>query len=130
MNTRIVLGSSGLAMGVVGLLASFLPHEILTALQENAAGLVPVLVQVLGALYLGFGILNWMSKGVRIGGIYARPVATGNFLHFFAGAMALLKGISLEQSHWLIMALAGVYALYAVLFGLILFRDPLKAKDQ
>ncbi len=114
-------------MAVVGATASFLPQEMLQYLGAEATGTTPLLVQLLGALYLGFALLNWMAKGILIGGIYARPVAVGNFLHFFAGAMALLKGLQAGHPSEILWALAAVYSLLAGLFGLITFRHPLKA---
>ncbi|MBC3539187.1 hypothetical protein ACFSC6_07505 [Rufibacter sediminis] len=128
MNTRIIMSASALVMAALGLIASFLPQEVLQYLGTDPTGMAPVLVQILGALYLGFAILNWMAKGVLIGGIYARPLAMGNMLHFFAGAMALLKGLQAGQQNSIIWALALVYGLMAVLFGLIAFRHPLAAK--
>ncbi len=96
-------------------------------LGEPMAGTGPLLVQLLGALYLGFGMLNWMSKGVVMGGIYARPLVMGNLLHFFAGAMALLKQTQAgtPEAFW---GLAVIYVLLAVLFGVTMFRHPLKEK--
>jgi hypothetical protein len=67
------------ALGVGG---SFLPQEILARF-ESAPDWFPILVvQVAGALYLAFAILNWMARGNLIGGIYASPLALGNFMHF------------------------------------------------
>ncbi|WP_210463318.1 hypothetical protein [Rufibacter roseolus] len=127
MNTKIVMSGSAVVMAVLGLTASFLPQEVLASLGAEATGMAPLLVQLLGALYLGFAILNWMAKGILIGGIYARPLAMGNFLHFFSGAMALLKGLQAGHQHQITLALAVVYASLALLFGLISFRHPAKA---
>lgn len=127
MNTRIVMLASAVVLAVLGLIASFLPQEVLQYLGSESTGVAPLLVQLLGALYLGFAMLNWMAKGILIGGIYARPVAMGNFLHFFAGAMALLKGLQAAHQPEITWGLALVYALLALLFGLITFRHPAKA---
>ncbi|RNI31740.1 hypothetical protein [Rufibacter latericius] len=127
MNTRIIMSGSAVVMAILGFTASFLPQEVLSYLGAEPTGVAPLLVQILGALYLGFAILNWMAKGILIGGIYARPLAMGNFLHFFAGAMALLKGLQAGHQLEAIWVLAVVYAVLAVLFGLITFRHPVKA---
>jgi hypothetical protein len=127
MNTKFVMLASAVMVAILGIIASFLPQEVLQYLGEETTGMAPLLVQLLGALYLGFALLNWMAKGILIGGIYARPVALGNFLHFFSGAMALLKGLQAEHQPGALGALAVVYGLFALLFGVITFRHPLKA---
>ena len=78
------------------------------------------------ALYLGFAGLNWLSKGVRLGSISARPLAAGNGLHFLAGVCALLRyaahtppGAGAGAG-----AVAAAYALLAAHFGTVLFISP------
>jgi len=126
MNTKLVMLASALVMAGVGLACTFLPHEILSAFGQADAAVPAVALQLLGALYLGFAMLNWMAKAVLIGGIYARPLAMGNFLHFFVGAMALVKAVSALPHPSLGWALTAAYVVFAVLFGLICFRHPLK----
>lgn len=84
-----------------------------------------LLLQITGAMYLGFAILNWMARDVLIGGIYARPVALGNFLHFAVGTLTLWKTIgggALRGRE--IIAGAIVYSVFAAWFGLVLFGHP------
>jgi Na+-driven multidrug efflux pump len=121
---------SALLMGVAGLLMEFMPHEILRFFGEAPiGGIAPLLVQLAGALYLGFAMTNWMAKGVLIGGIYARPLAVGNFAHFLIGALALLKFAVGLPNLWLVWVFAVIYALLAILFGFVFFTHPLKTKD-
>ncbi|RNI29992.1 hypothetical protein EFA69_10735 [Rufibacter immobilis] len=127
MNTKLIMLASAVLMAVLGFIASFLPHELLQQLGEETTGIMPVLVQLLGALYLGFAILNWMAKGILIGGIYARPVALGNFMHFLVGALALLKA-GQQLNGYVLWPLAVGYGVFALLFGLIAFRHPLATK--
>ena len=63
-----------------------------------------------------------MSKDAVIGGIYARPTSMANFLHFFAGGMALLKGAAGEPGPPASWALAALYLAFAAGFGLVAFR--------
>jgi hypothetical protein len=87
-----------------------------------------MLVQMMGALYLGFAILNWTARGVLIGGIYARPVALGNFLHFaMVGVMLIREAI--EHSIIQLATSAFVFSAFAIWFGLILFRPPVRAPE-
>ncbi|MCC3155493.1 hypothetical protein Q3A66_20730 [Hymenobacter sp. BT770] len=124
MNTKFLLGASAALMAAGGLALQFAPHEVLAYAGYPASGLAPVVVQLLGALYLGFALLNWMSKGVRMGGIYARPLAVGNVLHFLAGAFTLLHYALRNPAAAGVWVGAAGYALLAVLFGAILFVSP------
>lgn len=78
---------------------------------------------------MGFAALNWMARGSLIGGIYNRPIAVANFLHFLVGGLALGKGAGTAAAPpTLVWGLAGGYALFATAFGLLLFRHP--TRDQ
>jgi len=90
-----------------------------------------LLVQILGALYFAFGMLNWMSKASLIGGIYNRPIAVANFSHFFIAGLALIKSIISNSDLPLIFLVIGiVYLIFALLFGLILFKHPIVEKNN
>ena len=45
-------------------------------------------MQIIGSLYFALAILNWMSKGSFIGGIYNRPIAIANLTHFVIAGLA------------------------------------------
>ncbi|AWM32196.1 hypothetical protein [Hymenobacter nivis] len=124
MNTKLLLGASAGLMAAVGLVLQFAPQEVLAYAGYPARGLAPVAVQLLGALYLGFALLNWMAKGVRMGGIYARPLAVGNLLHFVAGALALFRYAIRTPTGAGGWAWVAGYALGAGLFGAVLFISP------
>ncbi|MGC3945823.1 MAG: hypothetical protein QM762_15085 [Chryseolinea sp.] len=128
MNTRILLSASSLAMGIAGLILSFAPAEILEAAGLPYSQIASFTLQCAGGLYLGFAIMNWMSRGAMMGGIYARPLAMGNFLHFFVGAMALLKQIGgIGQYAYVVYGITVLYTVFAGCFGVALFTHPLKA---
>src|SRR5829696_8873403 len=117
MNSKYLMIASSIVTGILGLSAAFLPKEIL----ENT-GLSPTetslsFVQVTGALYLGFAIMNWMAKTVLIGGIYARPLAMGNFAHFMIAAIALIKTAVNNTVLPYLWVTAVVYSIFAVMFG-------------
>lgn len=115
-------------MALSGILLQFIPHEILNYFGADSSGINPLFVQMTGALYLGFAMMNWMAKTVLIGGIYARPLAMGNFFHFTVGALALLKYAFAASSLAVVWVAALVYSLFAILFGFVLFTHPLKTK--
>ena len=125
MNTKLLMSVSALFMGVLGLGASFAPQEILGHYGFSGGGPGVLLVQLAGALYLGFAILNWMARENLIGGIYSRPVALGNFTHFLIVALALLKamtgGFSRSRET---LAASIIYSVFSAWFGLVVFRHP------
>ena len=121
MNTKLLMIASALVLGLAGLAATFAPAELLAAWGAPATEQTVILVQILGALYFSFALLNWTAKGAMIGGIYARPVSLGNFIHFTMGALALAKQeLSHDLGLPLVVALV-VYAIFALLFGALVF---------
>jgi len=85
-----------------------------------------LIIQIVGALYLGFAMMNWMAKAVLIGGIYARPLCMGNFLHFTIAALALIKATVNNTSLKYVWVATIVYSIFAILFGIVLFTSPNK----
>jgi len=124
MNTRLLMSSSALFMAVLGVVGSFLPQESVAHLGAPPDPPVVLLIQIAGALYLGFAILNWLAKGVLIGGIYSRPLAFGNFLHFAVVAIILLKALLGGFKPIEVIVGAAVYSLFGVWFGLVIFTHP------
>jgi hypothetical protein len=121
MKTKALMSASALMMAVLGLCASFLPQEILAHFGAEPRGLGVLLVQIVGALYLGFAMLNWMARANLIGGIYSRPVAVGNFLHFAVVAVTLLKAILSGSRAAEVLGGAALYSIFAVWFGGVVF---------
>jgi hypothetical protein len=122
MNTKILMTSSSVILGAAGVFALFAP-DVLLGMQgvENTPSL-SVLVQLMGALYFAFALMNWTAKDSAIGGVYARPVSLGNFGHFFAGSMLLIRfQLSGDFDLFLLIALI-VYLTFAVLFYWLVFR--------
>lgn len=58
MTPRHLMTSSGLFMGALGAVASFLPQEIIAHFGSEPSPLGVMLIQILGAMYLGSAILN------------------------------------------------------------------------
>ena len=130
MNTRLLMRASAVLLGVVGAAATFLPQEILIRAGAAPVGFSVVLVQIAGALYLGFAVLNWMAQGNIIGGIYSRPVAIGNLAHFTLAGLALLKSIVAGQQPIEVIAGTAAYTAFAVLFALVAFTQPARARAE
>ena len=117
MSTRILLIVSGLFMLGLGLAASFFPQEVLfyTGMQPSHLGIL--LVQTTGALYAGFGVVNWAARGTLLGWDYNRPLALGNFLHFTMMTVALVKALIAGSLNPTVAAFGVPYLLFAASFG-------------
>jgi hypothetical protein len=113
-------------MGFLGLAATFLPAEILNYVGLNSTLLPTLLIQITGALYLGFAIQNYMAKTILIGGIYAKPLCLGNFLHFTMAALALVKAAFNHLDMKIILIAAIAYSIFAILFALVYFTTPVQ----
>jgi len=126
MNTKLLMTSSALVMGVTGVVLSFLPKEIHSYLSPESGNFLDVLIlQILGALYFAFAMVNWTSKGNLIGGIYSRPIAIGNVTHFTIGALAIVK-MYFAHAQTLLLILTLVYAAFAIMFTIVFFTHPVK----
>jgi hypothetical protein len=126
MNTRLIMMMSAIYLGVLGIIGSFLPHEILAWLGEPPSGSLALVIQICGASLFGFAMVNWMAKESLIGGIYNRPVAIGNVAHFTIGALALLRAATASAVAGPLLAAVAGHVLFAVAFALILFTSPVK----
>jgi len=124
MNTKLLMSLSALFMAALGVLASFLPQEVAAHLGAPPGSHIVLIIQIGGALYLGFAILNWTAKAVLVGGIYSRPVALGNFLHFAVVAITLLRVLlGGSRSNEIIVGTI-IYSFFGVWFGLVLLTHP------
>jgi len=125
MKTKLLMTSSALFCGIIGILLLFLPNEIAEYLNVEPTIITILFLKILSALYLGFGILNWTVKGSLIGGIYNRPIALGNLLHFVVGSIELVKVISNIETHReIIIFLTALYIIFGVLFAYVLKNNP------
>lgn len=124
MFTRALMILSALFMALLGLFTLFAPDKVLGLHGTPPDNATMLLIQMMGALYLGFASLNWAARGVLIGGIYSRPVAMGNFTHFTIVAAMLAKA-AVKFGAVQLASSAAVFSVFAIWFGLVLLRPPL-----
>ena len=120
-NARLLLIASSAALALAGGAATFAPVELLRGLGAVPAGPLPIIVQLLGAMYLSFAMTNWTAKGSPIGGIYSRPISLGNLLHFTMGAIALAKYAATHAGSPVLLVLLAGYVIFAAGFALLVF---------
>ncbi len=125
MNTKILMMITALFLGLIGVTLTFMPQEVAVFLNMGSDQYTEVATQLLGALYLGFAMLNWMAKHNLMGGIYGKPVAMSNLMHFVVGAFALLKILSNITMHWEYMvAFTVLYIVFALCFIFLFVNHP------
>jgi hypothetical protein len=133
MHTKILMTLSAAFMAALGIAATFLPQEIASRFGAATASVpATLLIQIAGALYLAFALLNWTVRNSPIGGIYNRPVALANVVHFAIAAITLLKATlsysgsaALNHSPALIISTV-LYCAFAIWFGLVLTTHPIQ----
>ena len=122
MNTKILMTTSSLILGLAGIFALFAPENLLTMLSAPIVNPLPTLIQLLGALYFSMSLINWTAKDSAIGGVYARPISLGNFSHFFSGMFILGKYLLANEFNIFTLLIELVYAILAFLFYWLVFR--------
>lgn len=130
MNTKRLMIASSLVLAILGITAIFSPDEVLRLTGGQSGNASLLIVQLSGALYIGFAALNWTAKSVLMGGIYAKPVSLGNFAHFFIGALTLIKVVAFgDTSIGIWWVLTGLYILFALAFAWVSFTSPKLKKE-
>jgi len=125
MNTKSLMTSSAIILALIGISLILFPKEILDYFELSTSDTLELLMQIIGSFYFAFAMLNWMSKGSLIGGIYNRPIALANWTHFFIAGLALIKGVLANPSlSYVIWSIAIIYSIFAILFGIVLFKHP------
>lgn len=125
MKTKLIMTLTAIFLFVIAIVLSFAPDHVMAVLGISNSVIIRLVLQLLGAAYYGFAILNWMAKGALIGGIYNRPIAIGNLAHFILGGAALIKVVlSNHQLPMILSIIAGCFLLMACVFGVIISRHP------
>ena len=127
--TRWLMMSSAVFLLIAGMITSFYPDKVLETHGVPLNNTVMLLIQMMGGLYMGFAVLNWMARGVLMGGIYARPIAMGNFMHFAIVTILLSKAAAIFGVYQLATS-AAVFGVFALGFGIVLFRPPVPRRPD
>ena len=126
MNPRLLMTVTAALLAGLGLACSFAPQELLGLVGATVSPTLVLGVQALGAAWLGFALLDWHARGAPFGGIYGRPVALGNFLHFAVIALALAKA-AFAMPTLAMLATTAIAATLATAFGAVIFGPAPRA---
>jgi hypothetical protein len=118
--SRTLLSVTALLLALGGAALLFAPEAAARVLVVEPTSVVWPW-QMLGAAWLGFASLNWASRGSVIGGIYARPLVSGNFTHFFVAALVVARptfGSAQGAGTWTVFV---IVALLVIAYGQRMF---------
>lgn len=130
MFTRLLLLFSALFLALLGVIGTFASSEALTFVGIDPTKTAVILLQITGGLFLGFAVLNWMSRNAPLGGIYSKPLASANLIHFTVVALMLLKEVFQHDLGNEFLGLSVLYTAFAAGFASTLFRDPLSGQKR
>ena len=130
MHGRHVLTVSALILFAFGGAALFAADEMARLFGADASRGLALAIQLVGCGLLGFAALNWMSRGNRIGGIYARPIGIGNLLLFLTASLTIGKAALAGSVPIIVTAAGGIFGVLALIFAWLVFvHDPLGTKS-
>lgn len=125
MPGRLILTFSAIVLFIAGGATLFAPDELARALDPSASRGLAVIIQLVASGFLGFALINWMSRRNRIGGIYARPLGMGNLLLFATAAMTLARAAAAGRLPVAGIGVCAVLTALAASFAWLVFAyDP------
>ncbi|MFY0653115.1 MAG: hypothetical protein JXQ96_13830 [Cyclobacteriaceae bacterium] len=122
MKSNIIMTTSSLSLGAVALCLTFLPQEIASSLEFASTHVI--FLQIIGGLYFGFAMLNWMTKENLMGGIYGRPVIVANMSHFLIVGLALVKLAFRNSDQTSLWVVSIAYISFAAAFMYLFLNNP------
>ena len=126
MHGRLILTLSALILFAVGGAGLFAADDLARLFDAGGSKILALAIQLTGCGLLGFAALNWMSRGNRIGGIYARPIGIGNLLLFTTAGLTIGKATLAGSLPVIVTAVGIIFAILAIAFAWLVFvHDPL-----
>ncbi|MCK6606400.1 MAG: hypothetical protein L6Q59_16005 [Ignavibacteriaceae bacterium] len=116
INSKWLMVSSAVVLGVFGLLTSFFAKELLLHTKVTSGGAGEMFMQFLAAGMLGFAFMNWTGRNAVLGGIYGRPIIMGNLIHFSLVLIAMVKMLIAKPDLPGMWVLAGIYLIFTLGF--------------
>lgn len=123
---KYILTISALIYLLFGLGISFFPEETGRIFgTASQYGVDLLLMKVIGSLFFGFGVINFMSRNTTVGGIYGRPITLGNAMVSMIIASQFLKFNVYQDgvgAHFWIVAI--IFTMLSLSFIYLFFRTP------
>ena len=126
--SNIVSRVSALVLLVAGLAQLFVPDVIMPAIVTGFPPSGVWLGQVLGAAFLGFAALDWLSRDAILGGIYGRPVVAANSVLYFVSTLTLVRAATRSTAPLTLIGIAVPAAALTLAYGVLLYRGPFDSR--
>lgn len=112
MSFRMVASANGVVSVLTGIFALVAPGVLVSIYQQVASERETALIQMLGASYVGFGLLTWMVRDAVDAGI-RRGVAAGSAAGWAASLAVgfIWLGLATSPASWGNIALQVVFSL-------------------
>lgn len=123
MTPRLLMTLSSALLGAAGFALLFAPAELQRPL-FGGGSIPPLMVQLWSAALLGLAALNWIGRGMTLGGVYGRALVIGNVAHWTVGALSIFRAALDHPSSAGLWTAAAVYGAFTLAFAWLLRRDP------
>lgn len=124
MISSIVSRVSAAVLALGGVVLLFAPDVLLPLVIPAFPPSAAWFGQMLGAAWLGVAALNWLQRGLLLGGIYGRPIVLTNLALYFVGGLSVLRALlegGVPMTLWFVAVPALVLA---AVYGALLFLGP------
>ena len=118
--SKSLMIAASLVLALVAMALIFASEEWAANFGIEPSPALNITAQVLGVFMVSFAMLNWMSKGMTLGGIYGRPIVIANLLHFSMNAILFTK-LSVAYSEPILWAAAAISTVLALAFARLAF---------
>jgi hypothetical protein len=125
--STLISRASAVLLALGGLALLFAADGILPHLIRGFPPAGAWLGQSVAAGWLAVALLNWASQPGLLGGIYGRPVVLTNAALYFITATVLIKVVTRPGAPMALWLLVVPAALFAGLYGWLLFRGPFES---
>jgi len=90
-SSKYLLTTLAVFLFLQGIGNSFFTKEFIDLLSLQQNNLTILILQLLGATQLAWGMLNYMCRNHKYGGIFGRPLLLANLAFLIVSGMALLR---------------------------------------
>lgn len=118
--SKSLMIAASLVLALVAVALIFASEEWAANFGIESSAALTITAQVLGAFMASFAMLNWMSKGMTLGGIYGRPIVIANLLHFSMNGI-LFTRFSFTNDEPILWAAAIISGAFALAFARLAF---------
>lgn len=130
MISSFISRASAAYLGVLGFVMLFAADTILPIVIPAFPLSAVWLGQLIAGAWLALAAMNWQARNTILGGIYGRPVVYSNVMLFVVTALGVFRAALVAQASPMLWLVVGPSAIFALVYGVLLFRGPFDAFKQ